>query len=485
MPTEPIEPTASTLATHLETLPKEQLAALGRQLTERGRELGLVVLRGGERVDIGSTLTPEIVSLKMREAMRRDAALVLDGIMKTARHLLQDGTQSALTDRLFAHFIELEMYGLKAFEPAEDVTLARVDWFIDASGQHFALELNATIPAMPGYSDAASIAWIETFGAHAGLSKERIAELVLLNESNAEQLRRSLIAHSKSSAEHPSIALIHRENDSQVFELQALQRHFIASGNDAWLGTPDDVSLEDGVVVVSGKKPDILYRHIFARRMPPDSALASIARGEGTPGLQNPINGHLEVKGLLAELSRHVQEGSAQVLGLSDDAQASLARVLPWTRLLSADRCVAPDGSHANLADLVLSTPDAFVLKRSWDYGGKSVLIGRDVIASEGQVAWEEKVRSALAEVPGSWVVQRYVDSPKRRHLVIGDSGPQWEDVFVDASTYTASGNRDVPGGGVTRFAHSGVVNIAGGGGVAPLIHAEVASAIVQALSSR
>lgn len=485
MSTEPFDETASIFQNHLKALPNEQLAALAHQQILRARELGLMVFRESGSVDIGTTLTPEIASPEMRETLKRDAALVLNGVLKTSRFLLKDGTHSALTERLFAHFDALEWHGVKQFEAAEDVTLARVDWFVDAAGQHYALELNSTIPAMPGYSDASAIAWIETFAAHAGLSKERIAELVLRNDSNAEQLRRSLIAHSKSTAEPPSFALLHRPNDAQVFELQRIQRHFIAQGHDAWLGTPEDVSLEDGVVVVGGKKPDILYRHIFARRMQPDSAIAAIARGESSPTLQNPINGHLEVKGILAELARYVQEGSAQVLGISNADQESLARVLPWTRLLAAERCLAPDGSEADLVDLVLGTPEAFVLKRSWDYGGKSVLIGLNVVASEGQRGWEEKVRAALAEMPGSWVVQRYVSSPKRRHLVIGADGPTWQDVFVDASTYTGSGTIDVPGGGVARFAPSGIVNIAGGGGVAPLVHAEVAAEIAQALSSR
>lgn len=485
MPADSTDLLAAAFAHHLKTLPEPALTTLGRRMSERARELGLIVLRDGESVDIGSTLTPEIASASKRERMRKDAALVLDGVLKTARHLLQNDANRALTERLFTHFTELEAHGLKAFEAAEDLSIARVDWFEDASGEHFALELNATIPAMPGYSDAAAVAWIETLGEHAGLSSERIAQLVAQNDSNAEQLRRSLLAHSKSRASHPSIALLHRPGDSQLFELRALQRHFVAAGHDAWLATPDDVALEEGVAVVSGKKPDILYRHIFARRMPPNSALAAIARGEATPTLQNPINGHLEVKGLLAELSRHVHEGTARLLGLSDEAQEALARVVPWTRVLSAGRCVGPDGESADLESLVGSTPDAFVLKRSWDYGGKSVLIGRAVVEAEGLSGWEEKVRTALAEPPGSWVVQRHIDAPKRRHLVLGTDSPAWEDVYVDISTYTASGSRDVPGGGVARFARSGIVNIAGGGGVAPLVHGEVASAIGQALSAR
>ena len=63
------------------------------------------------------------------------------------------------------------------------------------------------------------------------------------------------------------------------------------------------------------------------------------------------------------------------------------------------------------------------------------------------------------------------------------DGATSWEDVFVDASTYTATGAYDVPGGGVARWARVGVVNIVGGGGVAPLIRTDVAEEFATALS--
>lgn len=485
MSSRPLPALSASLARHLESLPVERKRALGERLTRRARSLGLEVVRDARPVDIATTLTPDLVSRSVAETRGRDAAAVLEGVVLTARRVLGEPAEQALAEQLFGHFGPLEKAGLARWREAEDVTIARVDWFVDADGRHRALELNATIPAMQAYSDAAAIAWLETLGAEAGLTSERIRHLAERNGSNADALRRSIVAHGESTRPHPSIAIVHRKGDPQIKELEALQRRFIEAGHDTWLGIDAEVALEEGQVTVGGRRPDLLFRHIFARRIVAGSALDAIARGAGQPRMQNPVNGHLEVKGLLAELSRRVDDHDSASLGLSDETLEVLARVLPWTRLLAPGVTRGPDGSSADLVAMVEATPEAFVLKRSWDYGGKSVLIGRDVLASEGRESWVTRVKQAVADTPGSWVVQQHIDSPRRRHLVLGEADPQWEEVYVDASTFTASGTRDVPGGGVSRFARSGVVNIAGGGGVAPLILDDVAEEIARALEGQ
>ncbi len=160
-------------------------------------------------------------------------------------------------------------------------------------------------------------------------------------------------------------------------------------------------------------------------------------------------------------------------------------RIVPWTRVLAAGPCLDPDGRRApDLVALVSADPDRYVLKRSWDYGGKSVLLGRDIVATEGHGVWRAKVVEALAEGPGAYVAQELVVSPRKRHLVVGQDGATtWEDVFVDASSYSATGDTAVPGGGVARFARVGVVNIVGGGGVAPLILTSVANRLATGLA--
>jgi hypothetical protein len=463
----------------LETLPAESRRDLARLATGRARALGLAVVLAEGDVDIPLTLTPEVIDPATTAQRASDARQVLTSVIKAARAVLSQGVDSPGARKLFGHFGPLETAGLARWREAEDVTIARVDWFIDADGRHHALELNATIPAMEAYSDAAARAWIETMAELATTDGAATERLVAANGSNAEELRRSIVAHAgRADAERPSIAIVHRDRDSQLRELQALGRAFRAAGHDARLATADEVSLNaDGRVTIGAFVPDIVYRHIFARRMPTGSAIERVARGESQSRLQNPVNGQFEVKGLLAELVRRVDEDDASGLELTASETETIRRVVPWTRLLSTEPSFTPDRQRApNLADYVASDPGHLVLKRSWDYGGKSVLLGPDVVVAEGVEGWRRRVEDALAEGPGTWVVQALVPSPRRRHLVVhkGEDAV-WEDVYVDASTYSATGSKAVPGGGVVRFARVGVVNIVGGGGVSPLISTDVA----------
>lgn len=482
-------PAVTPIEAHLRRLPEPQRRRLAREATLRARERGLVVLREQGPIDIPLTLTPEVVEPAVLRERAADARAVLDGIVAVAGAILREGLDAPRARALFSHFGPLERRCLEHWRAAEDVTIARVDWFVDAAGNHRALELNATIPAMEAYSDAAARAWIETMGAEAGLGAERIARLVERNGSNAEELRASIVAHSGRPPEPPpSIAILHREADSQVRELEALASHFRSRGHRVRLATPAEVSLlPDRRVLVGGDAFDILYRHIFARRMPENSALAEVALGGTTPRLQNPINGQLEVKGLLGELSRSLGEAEGAGLGLETTTLGRLRRVVPWTRVFGPGPARDPDGNPAaDLVELVRADPARYVLKRSWDYGGKSVYLGRDVLQAEGRPGWEAKVAEALASGPAAFVAQELVSSPRRSHCVVGAEGETtFEEVFVDASTYTASGSRSVPGGSVARYARSGIVNIVGGGGVSPLVRSDVVEEISQALAAR
>lgn len=478
------------LHTWLERQSPTTVESLGRSLLRRTQQHGLALALPEGDVPIGTTLSPELIDRGVSAARGRDAALVLSAAIKTARSVLEPGVDSGLAKTLFGHFNSFEAEALNRWRDAEDMAIGRVDWFVDAAGNHRALELNATIPAMEAYSDAAARAWLEVLGEHAGLPPAHVGDLAERNGSNTEELRRSIVAHASAQGQShspASIAILHREGDPQRRELEAIARRFERAGHDVLLATPDRVTLSaQGDALVDGRSFDILYRHIFARRLDPDGALARVATQPRRHHLLNPVNGHLEVKGLLAVLSQAVDEcgESLRKIGLSAQEEGAMRAVLPWTRLLSSEVCCDPDGKPVPVSDTTRREPERFVLKRSWDYGGRSVLIGRDVVALEGRDGWLRRVDAALADGPGAWIVQELVASPKRRHLVVAADRQRWEDVYADASTFTATGVDSVPAGGVVRFATSRIVNIVGGGGVAPLIHTDVAAEIASALGA-
>ena len=62
------------------------------------------------------------------------------------------------------------------------------------------------------------------------------------------------------------MALLCRRNDAQITELRWLCERFREYGADADVVHPDEVSGEDAFVV-RGKRYDLVYRHLFVRRL--------------------------------------------------------------------------------------------------------------------------------------------------------------------------------------------------------------------------
>src|SRR5262249_865287 len=149
-----------------------------------------------------------------------------------------------------------------------------------------------------------------------------------------------------------TIAIVARRGDAQLGELNHYARRFAVLGQRAYVVTPEQVRLEQGAVKVEGQPaPDLIYRHVFARRLESDSDFARICPSPERYRVLNPIASHLEVKGMLALLSAAVTPAGAEQarqIGLTDDEQSAVERVLPWTRLLQAGPTVGPDGSPAS-----------------------------------------------------------------------------------------------------------------------------------------
>jgi hypothetical protein len=204
---------------------------------------------------------------------------------------------------------------------------------------------------------------------------------------------------------------------------------------------------------------DVLYRHVWAHRVSPEAPFARALRAPGRFPLANPVNGLLEAKGLFARLSECAEDAAlAGRAGLDADEAAAAAR-LPWTRLL-----------EPAVRDRVVAERERWVLKRSWDYGGKSVHLG----AETAPEAWERVVAEALEDRRGGgFVVQERIFAVRKPATRIAPEGTNRAEFYRDVSTYCGLGPV-VPDGSVVRAAASPVVNILGGGGLAPVIPADV-----------
>jgi hypothetical protein len=245
-----------------------------------------------------------------------------------------------------------------------------------------------------------------------------------------------------------------------------------------------------------GETFDLVYRHIFARRVDPFSPFGKLLVHPGAAIVINPVVSPLEVKGMLALLHEALESPARlAAFGLDEEERAAIARIVPWTRLLSAAPTTLADGTRvANLAAWAAAHPERLVLKRSWDYGGKSVILGpesdepgvrarmSDTLGADA-ATWPLFV-AAAARDPHLWVLQEFVPPTPRRHLLVetgadGRTSATWRDLFVDISAYANVGDAPPPRGGACRASGSRIVNILGGGGLTPLLPSDVVAELL------
>jgi hypothetical protein len=438
----------------------EALAEVGREAAALAWAEGMTVHRpGGEVVPIPLVAEPEVMARAGLDAAAEEAERILSGAVKLARALLASGDardRAALEEPFEG--LEREAMARLFVEAPLPVVVARVDWLVpEGGGPPRALELNATIPAMPAYADLAAFSWIRAAARARGRTPREAEALVARCGSHMERLREALVAAYRArggTAARPSIALVARPGDAQIGELRRLAAHFRQMGHVAENLVPADCEPE---------RWDVLYRHVWAHRVEPSAPFARALRAPGSYVLLNPVNGLLEAKGLFARLSECAEDAAlAARAGLDAEERAAAGRI-PWTRRLTPE-----------LAPRLLADRAAYVLKRSWDYGGKSVQLGAELAPD----AWARAVEEALGDARGGgFVAQERVFAARRPATRVTPEGISRGDLYRDLSTYCGLGPSR-PGGSVVRAASSPVVNILGGGGLAPLVPEDVHEAL-------
>src|SRR5512142_3008586 len=298
----------------------DQLLAVGRAAAERAWSEGMTVLRpDGSVVPIPLLAEPEVPSREALAAVAREAERILTGAVKLARTLLASGDardRAALVDP----FSGLEAEAMaRLFEAPLPVMVGRVDFLVpEGVPTPRALELNATIPAMPAYADLAAFSWIRAAAHARGRTPRQENELVAACGSHMERLRQALLAFYRQrggTAARPSIALVHRPGDAQIGELRRLAAHFRQLGHAAQALTPAECDPD---------RWDVLYRHVWAHRVDPAAPFARALREPGRYVLANPVNGLLEAKALFARLSECGEDaGLADRAGLDAEERAA------------------------------------------------------------------------------------------------------------------------------------------------------------------
>jgi hypothetical protein len=488
---------------------KELVEVLRRECGRFGPELArLSTQRGLAFTNPDGTIRPLPISatpvvLPQAELSRRVglAALLASAAEKMARTILS-GPQKEM---LLSGLSPLERQTAeKTFRGTRTLVTTRVDFFVGSPGGGQrgvstvnALEVNATIPAMQGYSDIATWTFLEVVGRHFGLPEKEVAALFAQNGSNARALYEALLAGYQTvrpGKKPNAIALLCRRFDAQLTEQLWLRDRFRDFGADADVVHPDQLSGDDAVRA-NGKQYDLVYRHLFVRRLEEagiegkEYVTKLLQEKNGTRAVVlNPPASQIEEKLSFALLSQALEDAALRKeAGLSDDELEAVKASVPWTR---------PFFDPA-LGKKVAADPDRYVIKRSWDYGGRTVFVGRTrhepsfverVKAAYGtEMSWEALCEHALTDNKGGgFIVQELVETMPEPHVICTAEGQTPVDLYVDFSCYASVGlTPQPPWTGVCRGSVSHIVNLHGGGGMLPLLTGEVATVLHTALARR
>ncbi len=479
----------------LSRIEPQKLARIAPVYSDLVFALGLAITRDdGSPTPIPAVLSPTVVRAADLAARTRLAGRIGTAAFKVARALLASDRRGILLDPL----APLERRIIEATWPdIHRLAVSRVDFLEETQGRLKALELNAALPSLVGYSDIAAQSFIRALGHERNEAARNIAKLISKNGSNAQALLNALVLWYQDrggARPTPSVALVGRRNDPHLTELAYLAQAFTTLGHPAYLASPDDLSLDGDEIRANGRRVDILYRHVPGSLLEEGSALAKVLAEPSRFMVFNPLDPHLESKATFAELSAAGSDPAlARSYGLAPE-EVELARsALAWTRRLVPGPAFGPDGTRIpDLPAFVAAHPDQLVLKRAWDRGGGAIFVGPFLAEVEvraqirrvfgADLDWKQLVERAVGDKAGGYVVQQYVDCP-RRDLQYCDANGELRTGtgFFDFSAFASVGLEGPHWGGACRASLSSpVVNLALGGGVMPLLREDVARALVE-----
>ncbi len=389
-------------------------------------------------------LRPNLVARHQYDAIVLAARSIYEALAGLERALLSDDELRRELDLApQEERLALADPGFSAASPS-----ARLDGFVGDGVIRF-VEYNAESPAGMAYNDELASEFASLPVMRALRRRFRLRRLPVRRRQLAAMVRAAGTAG-------PVIAIVDWRGLPTLTEFEMFERFFSEQGLRAIICAPDDLTFTRGRLRARGVAVDLVYRRVLTSEL--------LAR----PDLAEPL-----VRAYLAGAVTVVNSFRAKLLHkkmslalLSDDRYAALytppqrraiARHVPWTRKVREGHTTY-DGKVVDLVEFVIANRDRLVLKPNDEYGGKGVVLGWTVAASE----WEQTLLAALVS---SYVVQERVPVPHEPFPVVLER-MHFLDLAIDCDPYLFWGR---PSGCLVRLSSSALLNVtAGDGSVVP-----------------
>ena len=406
----------------------------------------------GDRVHC-SVLRPFFLSAGDEARIRRAAETIAAIGERVARAALEEPALMA------ALGVTAAEERLARIDPGYDTasTASRLDAFLLPDSLHFA-EYNAESPAGPGYTQRLC----ELFDALPAMDRFKASRPVAFHRTIPALLAALLDSYHEwgGRASPPTVAIVDWREVPTWSEFELLRDAFEESGVPTVVCDPGDLTLDGGVLHGAGRAIDLVYRRVLINDI--------VARPDACAALVDAYAGHAVCVANTFRCKLPHKKAFFAVLTdprhdrlLSDDERAIVRAHVPWTRLVGPGT-TERRGRTAELLELARHDREQLVLKPNDEYGGKGVVLGWDT--SPGK--WERALNAALADPPGTWVIQERI--PVRREIFPyfdQDGHVTMRDMLVDLAPYLFRGRM---GGYLTRLSETGLANVTSGGGQVP-----------------
>ena len=312
-------------------------------------------------------------------------------------------------------------------------------------------EYNAETPSAPGYNDVLSEVF---YGLPIMRAFERRYEVTPL--PGRHQVLHALLDSYRrwGGQDRPRIAILDWREVPTYSEFVIFEEYFRAQGLECAIVDPREVEYDGGRLRAADLHITLIYKRVLLSEL--------VARGGVDHPVIRAVSDHAAC--MVNPFRCKILHKKASLAVLSDEANSALFNAddrraidayVPWTRRL-AERHTVYDGRRIDLIPFLLDHRDDFVLKPNDEYGGKGIVLGWEVSASE----WEEAIRARLDEPT---IVQRRVVLPSEPYPSLVDGRVQVIDRMLDTDPFIWYG--DFMSCCLTRLSTAALLNVTAGGG--------------------
>lgn len=336
--------------------------------------------------------------------------------------------------------------------------MTRLDAFYDGKNLKF-LEFNTDNPGGKGWTDI----FEEIMFFHKTYKDIFSPEGKIYGKKVVDGLFNAVINSFKDfrgENREPSVALIEYRDSGFLGDPEIVKDYFNSKGVRTELIDPRDFDYSNGNLLYRGVKYNTCVRCVKAQEL--------LLYPEE---LKNFISAYLNRDMCMVNSFRSLFGSEKSLLSLLFDRNFyhyftekeidAIEKYIPHTIRLSDENAFSSEGEEVNTGEYLLKNQENFVLKPSWGYGGKGVIIGKHV----SEEKWKEEVNKLSGNK--GWISQEYVNIPRMETPVITEKGTvEIKNKYFNLSPYVFGGKYV---GSLGRISDEPVINVSAGGGIVPV----------------